>query len=167
MNRQELQERLNELLKGKGATYNATLCDYIYKNLDELFIDNTEGVWGVMYDNYTFTIVYKNMRFVSFEVKRQAGIEYRWIVKEVVVDIDFVNYTKSLEKIKEKYKEQAKRFDSERYDRNAFRFDDLKETLRTIKGLKQRLTKGEIQRLIKELDWYYWLVDEALESEGK
>lgn len=152
------------MLVGKDASYNYNITKLIEKNLDYLFLDNSEGVFSVIHDNYTFTICFKRRGFVSFDVKRKADPVKRWVVKEVVVDYGFVDYATSINNIRERFKKEAEQYDDNRYY-DTISFDDLKNTLRYINRMFASKTKDEIRQLIHSLEWSYWLVDEALERE--
>ena len=164
MNRNDLTKKLNELLQGESAYYNATLCDFINKHLSDLGIDNTQGDYYTRYDNYTFTIMWKQRRLVSFEAKRKRDETHNWVVKEVVVEDDFIDYETSRQRIKQLYKKDIEDFNT-RW--NAFNLDlgILKDTLRVIRTHAKTMSKEEQKRLIRDLEHDYWLVDEALESE--
>ena len=166
MNRNELTKKLNDLLVGESAYYNAHVCDFIYKHLGDLGLDNTQGDYFVRYDNYTFTIMWKQRCLVSLNVKRKQDNKHGFIVKEVIVEDEFVDYETSHARIKESYKRDIARLDDWCYLENN-NLETLKETLRIIRTQNQKLTKVEQLRLIEDLGRCFWLVDEALESEEK
>jgi hypothetical protein len=163
MKKKELQEKLNELLVGKSAYYNASLCKVINEHLSDLEIDNTQGDYFTCYDNYTFTISWKQKRLVSFDVKRKRDETHEWVVKQVIVEDDFVDYETSMKRIRESYGKDIARFNEWRYNDNTL--ETLKETLKSVRVFSKTLTKNEEMRLISDLARHYWLVDEALESE--
>ena len=163
MNKQELQEKLNELLVGKGAYYNASLCKVINEHLSDLEIDNTQGDYSTYYDNYTFAISWKQRRLVRFDVKRKRDKTHGWVVKQVIVKDDFVDYETSMKRIRESYGKDIARFDEWRYTDN--KLETMKEALKSVRAFAKTLTKSEEMCLISDLARHYWLVDEALESE--
>lgn len=165
MNREELSKTLNEMLVGKSAYNMFKLSDYVLEHITDLGIDNTQGEWGVRLNAYTITIVYKTYGVVSFDIKRQAHSDYRWVVKQVIVDENFTDFDTKLAYIHDKYKEAIKDYD--RWNMKYSKFGDLEDCLRVIKRYYADKTKLDIKRLIHDLAQDYWLVDEALESEGK
>lgn len=165
MNKQELSSKLNEMLVGKSAYHMYELCNYVRDHIAELDIDNTQGEWGVRLSAYTITLTYKNFRVVDFDIKRQSHTDYRWVVKQVVVDDDFTDIETALANVHEQYQERIKNFN--RWGIKYSNLGDLEDCLRLIKRYYADKTKLDIKQLIVDLSSDYWLVDEALESEGK
>ena len=165
MNKQELSKRLNEMLVGKSAYSMYKLCDYVRDHITDLGIDNTQGEWGVILNAYTLTLVYKNYGFVSFDIKRQAHNDYRWVVKQVVVEDDFTDYETKMTYIHNRHQKAIKDYD--KWNMKYSKFEDLQDLLRLIKRYYGDKTKLDIKNLVHDLSSDYWLVDEVLESEGK
>lgn len=165
MNKEDLTKKLNEMLVGKSAYNMYKLCDYVRDHITDLGIDNTQGEYGVRLGNHTITIAYKTYSFVSFDIKRQAHNEYRWVVKQVIVDENFIDLETRLAYIHNRYKEEIKN-----YNRLGFRPSNLEELKDCLKVIKQKFTdktKLDIKLFLYDLINSYWLVDEALESEGE
>lgn len=165
MNRNELTQKLNEMLVGKSAYNVYGLCNFIRDNLCKLDIDNTQGEYGVRLNAYTIAIIYKNYRLVEFDIKRKQDKTHYWVVKQVIVENSFVDYETSIKRIKANYEREITRFKEWHLFSNDL--DTLKNALSFIREHTPRLTKGEQQKLLCDLTNDYWLVDEALESGGE
>ena len=165
MNRNELTQKLNEMLVGKSAYSMYKLSDYVQAHLGELGIDNAQGEWRCGLNAYTIQIIYKTWVVVSCEIKRAKHKEFVWVVRQVVVDDYFVDFETRLSEIHKKYKDQIERFDE--WNINYSKMSELKDMLKMIRNVYKDKTKLDILRLAHDLQYHYWLIDEALESEGK
>ncbi len=164
MNRQDLQNKLNELLVGKSAYNFYKLTELVREHFSDLEIDNSQGEYGTRINAYTITITYKDRGLVSFEVKRRADTHYVWCVKSVIIkDENFVDYETNIKKIKERLKKEAN--DEWRYSFHGNDLATLKHALRVFRACGNAMTKREVYDLIRDLEANYWVVDEALESE--
>lgn len=165
MNREELQTKLNEMLVGKSAYNMYQLSNYVEKHIVDLGIDNTQGEWKCRLNAYTISLVYKSYVAVSFDIKRKQDSEFGWLVRQVVVEDDFVDFDTKLASIHEYYEKQVARFDE--WNLNYSNMNDLKDLLKLVKKQYKDKTKLDLFRLLHDLQYHYWLVDEALESEMK
>lgn len=165
MNRQELQETLNKMLVGEGCYSMYHLCDFIEINFDKLHIDNKQGVWGVRLNAYTITIVYKRRAVVSFEIKRKKDKERVWVIKEVVVEDNFVDMETSIAKVKERFVKENEEDDSWHFSMSGNKLSDMKPLMLKIRELYPNKTKRELYTLISDFKDSFWNVDEAVESE--
>lgn len=165
MNKQELETKLNELLVGKSAYDMYKLCRFLEEHLNDLGFDNTQGEFGTRLNAYTLIITYKSWVLVRFDIKRQKHDNFGWVVKQVIVDDDFVDLDTALSGIHARYKKDIDNFD--KWNINYSSLGELKDLLRLIKTNFKGKNKLNIHRLARDLAQHYWLVDEALESEGE
>lgn len=99
MNRQELEQKLKDLLVGKEFDYNMSIARMIEPVLKDWFND-TQGYYGLWTSNYTFTITYKDRRIVDFKVKH-TKIGLKNVIKDIVVDQDFEETQPIIAKLEE------------------------------------------------------------------
>lgn len=164
MNKQELENKLNEMLVGKSAYDMFKLSDYLKKHISDLGINNEQGEWKCNLCAYIISLVYKTFGVVSFDIKRAKHSEFRWVVKQVVInDETFVDLDTKLAYIHNHYKKEIERFDE--WNLYATKMGDLKDLLKLVKQTYKDKTKLDLLHLLHDLQYHYWLVDEALESE--
>ena len=159
----ELQSELNKLLVGKSAYDIYKLASIVAEHFADLGIDNTQGEFATRIDTYTISITYKRKRLVSFDIKRKHDNTYGWLVRQVIVDDDFVDYKTSMRAIKERFMKEIANFDE--YGFYSFSLSDLHRLLQSIKLCFGGKPKDKLYDLIRQLERDYWLVDELLESE--
>ena len=167
MNRNDLTKKLNKMLVGKSAYNIWKLNEFIGDNLKELEINDKQGEYAITYSGYTITINYKRKELVSFTIKRKQDSKFGWVVKEVVVDDDFIDYYHAHKKIKERFLSDLNKFDDNYATLYGSTMKELVAMLKQIKTLRVNKNKEQIREAIYDLYSNYWLVDEALESEGK
>lgn len=170
MNKQELQNKLNEMLVGKSSVCNTLVADYVREHLEDLGIDNSQGEYGVRYDNYTFTIVWRQRGLVSFKALRTREKEKGWIVKQVIVEDEFVDLETSKQRVLDSYKLDIKRYDD---DSDFYRFyyknyNDLETLKKAMKFINEHPevfgdNRSKTRSLIEDLGDDYWLIITALE----
>lgn len=163
INKQELQNKLNEMLVGKSAYSMYKLGDYVKDHINELGIDNAQGEWRTNINAYTISLVYKTYIVASFDIKREKHEKFNWAVKQVVVEDNFIDLKTRLEQIHNFYKRDIERHNEWNFYSSSL--GDLKELLTLIKNANKGKTKLELRELISDLSRDYWLVDELLESE--
>lgn len=99
MNRQELEQKLKDLLLGKEFSYNMSIASMIVPVLKDWFND-TQGYYGLWINNYTFTITYKDRHLVEFKVK-YTKVRLKNIIKDIVIDQDFEETQPIIDKLEE------------------------------------------------------------------
>lgn len=154
MNRQNLEQKLNNILVGE-STYNMyALCNHILKNLNELAIDNSQGLFGTRVNQYTITITYKGYRLVSFDIKRKKDDVHGFVVKQVIIsDEEFVDYESRITEINSLI---LKRNQEKEYYFSQSNIGELADLLKTIKEKYPHKTFGEIKNMVQDLHTYFW-----------
>lgn len=167
MNKKELETKLNELFVGKEIAYNYSFAKVIETHLKDLEIDNAQGEYGVRCDNYTFTIMWRQSCLVSFDVKRKQDTLKGWLIKQIIVEDEFVDYETSKQRIIEDYEKRAKRFDDCRWFCNDL--ETLKGAMKVVNEFAEKVGKNRDDTcdLIRDLHSHYWLIVTALELDHK
>lgn len=167
MNKKELETKLNELFVGKEIAYNYSLAKDINAHLKDLGIDNSQGEYGVRCDNYTYTITWRRRSLVSFNVKRTQDTLKGWVVKQIIVEDEFVDYETSRQRIIEDYKKSIDRFDDWCVFSNDL--ETIKNAMKVVNEFAEKVGKNKDDTcdLIRDLHSNYWLIVTALELDHK
>lgn len=154
MDRQNLEQKLNNILVGE-STYNMyALCNHILKNLNELAIDNSQGLFGTRLNQYTITITYKGYRLVSFDIKRKKDDVHGFVVKQVIIsDEEFVDYESRIVEINARILKNNKQH---YWFIDNLNLDELVGLLKHIQKQYPQKTLGEIKAMVNNLHTNFW-----------
>lgn len=168
--RQELQEKLNALLLNTSACYNYDISEKVRKQLDEWF-NNSQCYFSMRCENYTFTICYKNVSMIIFDVKKKADPVHKWIIKDIIIKDDFIDTETSIKAVKQRLAEwREKRYEQEKegWGDVSYSFDELTELLKVAKEHFPNKSNNDLNNMFYALNFRYYQHEEALcESEDK
>ena len=161
MNRQELQQLLDAHLLGVSAYDFGKLCRHIQTKLGEWF-DNSQGLYGVRYYQYSITITYKGRGFVSFEIKRKKDDEHFYIVKQVIIGESFVDTDTSIKLINEQLdKENCDEWRMYYGDTNK---QELVDAMKLLKAKYPQKKLCDIKDMLYYLYHSFWNIEHESEK---